>query len=236
MTSHHRPIGAFITLAALMTPPALIILMGAGWPDHVQGTRASDAMPILLENGAALNLGGFLFVIANLLWFPAIWLLARTLFDRQNAWVELAIWLAAASLALRALWFAVGQTVNPILTELWPGLSPQAQEAMDVVYILLNDTLSTVQEDIGVNILGGVAGLILSVQMLRHRTMPIWIAALGIAGHAALILSSAELVGLSAGDAVALAAPTLSGFWMMFAGIVLMLRGAAAPARLLAAE
>ena len=85
--------------------------------------------------------------------------------------------------------------------------------------------LSTVQEDVGLNLLGGFAGVVLCILTLRHRGLPIWIATMGLTGNSLLIVSSAEMIGLNAGDLVAFLAPSLMGFWLIFAGLFLVVRG-----------
>ena len=219
-----RPAGIFIVVASLITLPGLFTLISIGWPDFIQGMGAIEAVAIMEQNWGAVRLGNFILFIANILWFPAVWFVARLLFDKNNLWVEMALWFAVASLAIRTIWWGMGLTVYPIFIELMPSLSPAAAEAMDAFYIVLNDTMSTVQEDIGVNILGGISGLILSVLMISKRVVPVWIGYMGAAGHVFFIISSAELIGLNAGDFFAMAAPTLMNFWLTFIGIVLILR------------
>ena len=198
--------------------------MSAGWPDFLR-MPASEAVPILSENWPAIRFGFALMFLANILWFPAIWCLARVLFKPGSKWVDLALNFALASLAIRGLWYGVALTMFPVLIDLWPNLDAASIGAVDAFYIFLNDILSTVQEDIGLNLLGGFAGVILCILLLRHRKLPIWIAVMGLTGNSLLIVSSAEMIGLNAGDLVALLAPSLMGFWLIFAGIFLAVRG-----------
>ncbi|MEM7737140.1 MAG: DUF4386 family protein [Deinococcota bacterium] len=211
---------------ALITVPSLILLPLAGWPDFAQGASATDSLPTIMANIDAFRLGYLLFIVAGLLYWPATFLLIHAIKvkDTPSLSLQLASGLALASAATRSAWYAASMTVFPILNNLYQSGDAATQAAVDVVFIVLNDTLSSIQEDIGVNLIGAAAGILIAVFIWQTKRLPRWLAVMGIVGSTLYVLSSAEILGIDlggVGDLLALMGPTVTNFWYLFMGIAI---------------
>jgi hypothetical protein len=145
-----------IILYALLALPSLFVLPAIEWPDIIQGTTAGEALPLIGADLGTFRLGYALLLLDALLFLPATYVVLRWLAEapESSGLVRLARGFAIASAALRGLWWAVGLTLYPMLEQRYtdPNTNAAAREAIDVVYLAVNDIFSTVQEDIGVNI------------------------------------------------------------------------------------
>jgi len=210
-----------IALVGLTSIPGIILLSISGWPDIFQGMPIDETMQLYSENRLNLNMGFFFFVISGLLWAPGLWFIVdavRRAGGHSDA-MSFAVVLIGASLAVRVAWYGVSITMTPIAADLWATGDPTTQAAIDVILRLSNDMLSTLQEDIGVNLIGSTALLLVCIEIIRLRVFARWLGYFGAAASVCFFISSAELVGLDAGLFVAIAAPSLMNFWFLFMAI-----------------
>lgn len=225
----HRFAATLIVIYALLVLPSLFVLGGnLNWPDIVQGTAARDALPVIRAEIGTFRFGYLLLTLDALLFWPAAYCVLRALArgERLGPLLQLAQGFALASAGIRALWWAVGLTVYPRLDQLFLAApaGSATREAIDVVYVAVNEIFSTVQEDIGVNILGALFTILVSVAILREGKMPRWFGVVGLLGGGLLVSSSAELLGIGTGEIIPLVAPTIVQLWFLAIGVAIWRR------------
>jgi hypothetical protein len=225
-------------LSGLLSLIGFVALPASGWPATAQGMSAAEAFPIIAPNLGAFRLGYAALTLAGILFIPAAVYILQAIRPASGPaplWLQTAAALAIASGALRVIWYAASLTVVPTLMGQWEGADVATRAAIDVVYISLNDLLSTVQEDIGVNFLGATFTLIVAAATLRGGRLPRWTGALALVASLAYLISSSELVGLPNPSGLQALGPALSAIWLMALGVIELLRSrtpaAAFPAR-----
>ncbi|MBC8078607.1 MAG: DUF4386 domain-containing protein [Chloroflexales bacterium] len=231
ITPVQRRIAAIILLLAGLLPVLGIVLLPAtGWPDSVQGMSASEAFPLVRDNALAFRYGNVAMALAGILFLPAAIYILRVIAGdaaQPTLLMRVAYGFALASGALRSLWYAVSLTTTPVLDRLWQGADPATQASINVFYIAINDLLSTVQEDIGVNLFGGLFTLLVAIAVLRGRAFPRWTGVMAAVGASAYIISSSELLGIPNGEIIPLLGPSVSSLWLAALGVVELLRHSA---------
>jgi hypothetical protein len=219
--------GVVLVLAGLLPAIGFLVLPATGWPDTAQGMSAAEALPRITADEGAFRYGFLAMVVGGFLFIPATMYLLHVLRPegrRAPLLLVVAAAFALASGALRSLWYAVSLTTFPILRDLWDGADASTRAAIDVFYIAVNDVFSTVQEDVGVNVFGGVVLLLLAVLIRRSDALPRWTAVPAAVAGVSFLLSTSEFLGVPNGDILPVLGPALSGLWFITVG-VLTLRG-----------
>jgi len=222
-----RVFAVILLLSGLFSLIGFLTLPASGWPDTTQGMPAADAFPLISANLGAFRLGYLAMVAAGILFLPAAIYILRVLQPADRPiplWLLVAAALALTSGALRVLWYAASLTVVPTLIGLWQDADPATHAAINVVYITVNDLLSTIQEDIGVNFLGAGFMLIVAVAVLRQGLFPRWTGALALVAGLGYVISSSELAGIPNPSGVQVVGPALSAIWLMILGVIELLR------------
>ena len=221
-------IGLSLLLAGVLPAIGFLILPAIGWPDIAQGMSAGEALPKVAANEVAFRLGFGAMTLGALVALPATIYLAR----RVGGWFLLGLALAAA--VLRPLWYGSSLTVIPVLQDLWERGDASTRAAVDVFYVGYNDLMSTVQEDIGVNIFNGLFLLMIGIGTWKRAVYPRWLAVLAAISGVSFLVSSAELLGLPNPAFIAIAGPVLSSLWFIALGVVELARARREPTVVLA--
>jgi hypothetical protein len=211
----------------------VFLLLQVGWPDALQGMPFAEALAPVQANPTAFRLGYGGMVCSGMLFLPAAIYLARVLSTRGETgmlvWVIGALGIAGGT--LRSLWYAAVLTGVPVLERLWSSGDEATRAAVNVFYIAINDTLSTIQEDTGVNLFVGVFLILAAAAIWRTRSYPRWTAVMGLTGGLSFIISSSEFIGIPNGQIIPLLGPVLSSLWLAALGALDFIRPAAvAPA------
>ncbi len=223
--SARRMFGAVLVLAGLLPAIGFALLPAIGWPDIAQGASAAEALPRIAADPAAFRLGFGAMVAGGVLFIPAaawVLILLRAAGGTTPLFVVTALF-AIASGTLRTLWYAMSLTTFPVLQRLWDGGDESTRRAVDVFYIAVNDVLSTVQEDIGVNVFGGVFLVLVAVLAVRTRGLPVWAAVVAAVAGLSFLVSSSELVGIANGPVVPIIGPVVSALWLIAVGVLQLL-------------
>lgn len=86
-------------------------------------------------------------------------------------------------------------------------------------HVAINDVLSTVQEDIGVNVFSGAFLLLAAAVIWRGRALPRWSAVMAAVAGLSYLVSTSEFLGVPNGEIVPILGPVLSGLWLAALGI-----------------
>lgn len=228
--STRRAFGVVLVLAGLLPAVGFLLLPAIGWPDIAQGMSAAEALPRIAADPGAFRLGFGAMVAGGVLFLPAaawVLILLRRAAGATTPLLVVAALFAIASGALRTLWYAVSLTTFPVLQRLWDGGDEGTRRAVDVFYVAINDVLSTVQEDIGVNVFGGVFLLLVAALVVRTRALPRWTAAVAAVAGVSFLVSTSELVGIANGPVVPIVGPVVSALWLIAVGVLQLLPSAA---------
>ncbi|MFN5391549.1 MAG: hypothetical protein ACK5CM_20750 [Pseudanabaena sp.] len=222
----HLLAGCVLFLGGFLSIPGQILLPATGFPESLQGMGGSEAISLFLVNEFAFRVGYLSNAISALLVFFGMIYLAKVSYNKIPNLLSSKplLGLAISSGALRSIWWFALLTQVPLMAKLWQEADSAGKAIINVNYILLNDLLSTIQEDLGVNILGGLFLILFSVSVFKNKVYPKWVAIM--AGIAALsfIASSSEFLGIPGGSVLPFIGPTVSGFMFMGIGILEWLR------------
>jgi hypothetical protein len=216
-----------LLLSGLLSLVGFLALPASGWPATAQGMSAAEAFPLIAANLGAFRLGYGALTLAGILFIPAAVFILQAVRPAEGSaplWLQTAAALAIASGALRTIWYAASLTVVPTLMGQWEGADETTRAAINVLYVTLNDLLSTVQEDVGVNFLGATFTLIVAAATMRGGRLPRWTGVLALGASLAYVVSSAELVGLPNPSELQAVGPALSAIWLMALGGIELLR------------
>lgn len=218
--TERRVFAIVLLLAGLLPIPAIFLLVQVGWPDSLQGMPFAEALPLVQANPTAFRFGYSGMMLSGVLFIPAAVYLVRALASHGETgvlgWVLAAFALAGGT--LRSLWYAAVLTGIPVLGRLWESGDEATRAAVNVFYIAINDTLSTIQEDIGVNLFVGTFLLLAAVAIWRSRAYPRWTAVMGMLAGLAFISSSSEFIGIPNGAIIPFLGPVLSSLWLAALG------------------
>jgi hypothetical protein len=227
-----RLFATLLLLSGLLSLAGFLILPATGWPDIAQGMPVAEAFPQISAEWGAFRAGYAALALSGILFVPAAIYILQVVRPAGAAplWLLVAAAFALTSGALRSLWYAASLTVVPTLERLWQGADAPTQAAVNVFYIGVNDLLSTVQEDIGVNFFGALFALIVGVVVLRRGGFPRWTGALAVLSSACYLISSSELIGLPNPGPIQVAGPVLSTIWLIALGVIELIRREPQPA------
>jgi hypothetical protein len=224
---HRRVFGATLVLSGLLPAVGFLLLPAIGWPDSAQGMSAAEALPRIAANEAAFRLGFLSMVVGGLAFLPASLYLLHILRrpDRPaSLLLQVATAFAIASATLRTLWYAMSLTTFPVLQDLSEGADAATVAGVEVFYVAVNDVLSTVQEDIGVNVFGGVLLVLLAALIRRSDALPRWTAVPAAVAGVCYLLSTSEFLGIPNGSILPVLGPVLSSLWFMAVGVLVLRR------------
>lgn len=233
ITSVERRVFAVILLLAGLLPiPAAVLLTQVGWPNSLQGMPFAEALPLVNANPFAFRFGYGAMVISGVLFIPAAVYLLRVIAGagEPSLLLRVAGAFAISGGALRSLWYAVVLTGVPVLERLSTDADAATRAAINVFYVAINDTMSTIQEDIGVNLFIGTFLVIVAIATWRTQAFPRWTAAMGGLGGLSFIISSSELIGISNRPIIPLIGPIVSSLWIVALGFIELARASRIPA------
>lgn len=218
---------AYLVFAHLGLGIAGIILMGQLRFPAILNLPGHEAFPFLQSASPNGWLGFKLFLLHQLLFWPVSFYVTKwssSQAETTSSGLQIAQGFAVASSALRGLWWGVWITAIAIMVPLYTNGNAVNRDILNTLYIVLNETFSTINEDIGVDLFGGIWGLIVSVTLIRSSERPNWIGYLGVLSGLCYLISTTDLFGLPKLKLAEMLAPTLTSVWLLSIGIAMLLK------------
>lgn len=208
----------------LLAIPAIIVLSKLNFPD-ILTLSGQEAFPIIQQQPGNLIAGFGLFFLYSLLFLPASAIVSEVAM-KDVSHKNLHHYLAVAGATLRSLWWALWLTVIPLMATLYfaPETTGTMKETLSLLFRILNETFSTISEDVGVNIFSSLWALVISLAIIKHGNFPKWMGYFGLVGSLLYLISSSELLGLGSIEIAQSMAPPVSGLWFTTLGVILFRR------------
>jgi hypothetical protein len=216
---------ASVTQGLLIFVPTIVLGAAVGWPASLSDP-ASVALPRLAENEGAVRLGYAAYLLYSVLFAVTITLLARLVEgDLAKGVRRLVVGFAVASAVARSLGIVRWLAPMPELAEAYSSAADDGQRyTIERTYDALNSYGGTIGEALGVGLFAAISIGLLSVGLLRSRTMPRWIAVGGVVTTLALALSAVELFAVDLGPVLTVTV-TIVQIWFLATGVWLLARG-----------
>lgn len=216
---------AAVAQGLLLFVPLIVLGAAVDWPASLSDP-ASIALPRLADNEGAVRFGYAVYLLYSVLFAVTITLLARLVEGELVPGVRrLVIGFAVASAVARSIGIVRWLGPMPELAESYSIAADDAQRyAIARVYDALNSYGGTIGEVLGVGLFAAVSIGLLSVGLLRSRTMPRWIGATSVVAAVALVLGIVELFGVDLGPVLTVTV-TIAQLWFLATGAWLLARG-----------
>jgi hypothetical protein len=216
---------ASVTQGLLIFVPTIVLGAAVGWPASLSDP-ASVALPRLAENEGAVRLGYAAYLLYSVLFAVTITLLARLVEgDLAKGVRRLVVGFAVASAVARSLGIVRWLAPMPELAEAYSSAADDGQRyTIERIYDALNSYGGTIGEALGVGLFAAISIGLLSVGLLRSRSIPRWIAVWSVVSAVALAAGVVEFFGVDPGPLLTVTV-TVVQFWFLATGIWLLARG-----------
>ncbi|MCC5624924.1 DUF4386 family protein [Nostoc sp. CHAB 5715] len=209
----------------LIFVPMLILGPAINWPASLRAP-ANVMLPLLFKQAQLVRIGYFFYLLYSLLFWVVALLTARVVANgnANPLWLRVATGFGIASTVARTLGIIRWLVPMPALATLYadPSTSAQTREAIIVVYKVLNDYAGSVGEVLGVSLFAVLWLTILSIALLRSKTLPHWLGLLGIVAALFLASSLLEMFGVDLGAFIVISV-TMLQIWFLSTGVVLFI-------------
>jgi hypothetical protein len=225
--SINRTAGILLILQGLLIFVPLIVLGAAiNWPANLS-EPASVNLPLLIEQASAVRLGYSVYLLYSILFWPVALLTARVAAgsDTLPSSLKIAVGFGLASMIARCIGIVRWLAPMPVLARLYtaPDATPQIQQTITVVFEGINAYGGTIGEALGVSLFAAIWAAIVSIALLRSRTVPRWVGVFGLIAALSLAINLVELFGVDLG-ALITATTAVVHFWFLALGVVLLRR------------
>lgn len=209
----------------LIFVPTIVLGAAVNWPASL-GDPASVALPRLAENEGAVRVGYSAYLLYSVLFAVTITLLARLVeTDLSRALRRLIIGFAIASAIARSLGIVRWLAPMPELADAYSTTTDDGQRyAIERTYDALNSYAGTIGEALGVGLFAAISIGLLSVGLLRSRTIPRWIGVWSVLSALALAVGVVELFAVDPGPLLTVTV-TVVQLWFLATGVWLLVRG-----------
>lgn len=213
-----------IVESLLLFVPFFILGAAINWPASLN-EPAEVMLPLLIQKAGPVKIGYFIYLIYSLLFWVVAFLTARAISNgvTNSIWLKIATGFGIASTVSRSLGIIRWLVPMPALAALYinPSTSEQTQQAIAVVYKTLNDFAGTVGEVLGVSLFTALWLAIVSIYLLRSKTLPRWLGTFGLIAALFLATQLIELFGVDLGAFISISVAILQ-LWFLVMGVMLL--------------
>ena len=225
--SVYRTTGLLLILeSVLLFVPIIVLGKAIDWPASLN-QPAKIVLPLIVEQSQPVLIGYFTYLIYSVLFYPISLLTVQILKSksRNNIYLNLAIGFGIASMVCRTLGIIRWLAPMPILAEIYvqPSTSEASRAAIDVVYQALNQYGGSIGEVLGVSLFTTVWLIVVSMTIIKDRTLPRWLGLFGLVSSILLTTQIVELFGIDTGSFIAVSVSVFQA-WFLAMGITCLLR------------
>ena len=212
--------------SVLLFVPIIVLGKAIDWPASLN-QPAKIVLPLIVEQSQPVLIGYFTYLIYSVLFYPISLLTVQILKSksRNNIYLNLAIGFGIASMVCRTLGIIRWLAPMPILAEIYvqPSTSEASRAAIDVVYQALNQYGGSIGEVLGVSLFTTVWLIVVSMTIIKDRTLPRWLGLFGLVSSILLTTQLVELFGIDTGSFIAVSVSVFQA-WFLAMGITCLLR------------
>ena len=227
----NRFTGAAVVIGTALLSFAPIGVLGPaiGWPASLGAPAAQQLAGILGAPGAVA--GGYgLYLLYSLLVLPAMVLVARRVFGSlAHPLAQLVVAFAAISVLARTIGILRWLTVMPQLAAAHSAADGSGRATIEVLFRALTTYGGGIGELLGVGLFMAISMGLAMGGALARRSLPAWLAGLGLVSAALLLAMFLPAVGVAVKVPVAIAASLVS-VWMLAFGLWIAFAKSARPA------
>ncbi len=216
----------FVGSAVLSFAPIAILGPAIGWPASL---RAPAAQQLTAIAGApdAVAVGYGIYLLYSILILPLMVLVAQRVWGNlARPAAQIVVGLAAVSVLARSIGILRWLTVMPALATQHAAADPGQQKIIETVFSALTTYGGGIGELLGVSLFMGLALATAMVAALVNKSLPVWLAALGLVSAALLLGLFLPTLGVAIQVPIAAAASVLS-VWMLVFGVYVAIKPAA---------
>lgn len=213
-----------IVESLLLFVPVFILGAAINWPASLS-EPASVILPLLIQKAEPVRIGYLIYLLYSLLFWVVALLTARVISNEETnpVWLQVATGFGIASTVTRSLGIIRWLVPMPALAQLYtdPSTSVQTREAIAVLYKTLNDYAGSIGEVLGVSLFTVLWLTIISIYLLRSKTLPRWLGIFGIIAALFLATQLIELFGIELGAFISVSV-TILQLWFLVTGVILL--------------
>ncbi len=216
----------FVIAAPLSFAPIAILGPAIGWPASL---RAQAAQQLTAIAGApdAVAAGYGVYLLYSILILPLMVLVAQRVFGNlAKPAAQIVVGLAALSVLARSIGILRWLTAMPALASQHAAADPAQQRVIEAVFSALTTYGGGIGELLGVSLFMGLSLALAMVVALVNKSLPVWLAALGLVSAVLLLGLFLPTLGVAIQVPIAVAASVLSG-WMLVFGVYVAIKPAA---------
>jgi hypothetical protein len=205
--------------------PLVILGRAINWPQSL-GDPADSMLPLLVQNESAVRTGYLFYLAYSILFFVVAFMIVQILSKGESTsnGLQIAVGFGLASMVARCLGIIRWLVAMPTLATLYISspLSNSTREAIAIVYRALNDYAGSVGEVLGVSLFAAIWLVIVSLKILKTKTLPRWLGFFGLISATLLAVQLSELFGTDLGAFISISVSSLQ-LWFLMMGITILL-------------
>ena len=206
----------------LALAPIAILGPAIGWPASL-GAPAAQQLAAILNAPEAVAQGYGVYMVYSLLVLPAMLLVARRVFSGlAHPLAQLVVALAALSVLARSIGILRWLTVMPELAAAHASADAAQRSTIELVFNAVTRYGGGIGELLGVGLFMAVSVGLATGAALKRRSLPAWLAGLGLISAILLFGTFLPAVGIALKVPVAIAASSIS-LWMLAYGVWVLL-------------
>ena len=217
--NHAMAISLFFIFTSMLSFAPMVILGPAiGWPASLRNPAADQLMAIA-RAPQAVALGYGTYLLYSVLVLPAMVLVARRIYGSlSSAGAVMVVGFAAISVLARSVGILRWLTVMPELAQQHAKASEAQRSAIELVFQAVTVWGGGIGELLGVSLFMALSIGIAMAGAWSRRSMPRWLAALGMVSAGLLFAMLLPALGIAIKVPVAVAVSVLT-VWMLAVGI-----------------
>ena len=217
--------GSLIAAAVLSFLPVAILGPAIGWPASLR-LPAAQQLAAVAGAPAAVALGYSIYLIYSVLVLPVMVLLTwRVCGSLGRPLAVMVVSFAALSVLARSVGILRWLTVMPAMAQQHAAADATGKALLEAIFTALTTYGGGIGELLGVSFFMALSLGLAMVAAWTSRTLPRWLAALGMLSALALMALFMPVVGIAIQMPIAVAA-TLLAVWMLVAGIAVCFKPA----------
>ena len=198
--------------------PIAILGPAIGWPASLRAPAAQQ-LAAILHTPQAVATGYGLYLLYSLLVLPVMLLVTRRVFGGlTSAMAQLVVALAALSVLARTIGILRWLTVMPQLASAHAAAEPAQRNDIERLFSAITSYGGGIGELLGVSLFMALALGSAMAAAIRFRSLPAWLAWLGMLTALLLFMTFLPAVGLSLKVPMAAAATAVSTWMLAFGG------------------